>query len=473
MAYLENFHRNSETDTTIKSGKPYDAVDTEVLQKARTLQETLMPLQADVISSLARSSASIYLPINTDPGLCRSHSQHTLHSVLNSEMWALRMLDAASKVPSGLLDGFIQDLGNFDQCIRVEETKQKFKGQYCVVKARALLSDSMESYFRNTVLYDYSGGSVTFSLCVPSTCDSQDIIVHLDRSIKDAGLNVSTDKFIVFCSTNEPRPFKAEDWFTVATFSTIIALVILSTWYESKTSEKKSELLHSFSMISNWQKLKDTTVSSSDVSCLNGLRIILTFFVVIIHRYFYYQVLNFTSYLEMKNDPWMRYLLWSLTLSAEILIMISGIIRAYIFLQNHRRKKFTNIFKQYIKHYFRVTPSMAVIVLFLSTLQIHLSEGPFWDRYIGTSKFVCSNLWWANLLHISSCYGTPILCQVETWLLAVDFQLFMLSPLLLLPLLHHPKLGVVLLAVVYVLSSVFRTADTSFNQIHPDISLDK
>ncbi|KAG8325620.1 hypothetical protein J6590_062558 [Homalodisca vitripennis] len=245
-----------------EAGRPYDAVDSEVIQKARDFQEAIMPLPGYVINFMMKTTASLYLPIKADLGLCRSHSQYTLHSVLKSEMWALRMIDASSKVPTGLLEGCIQDLGNYDQCLRVEEPEQRFTGQHCLVDARGLLPDRLETYFKDMLggtarqvccvereqdwpqvtalrhtsssasnpvtqqialpetprsawFEDYPWGYITFSLCVPSSCDSKDIITHLNNVLGATGLNMSMAKFDVFCSSDGPRSFRTKDWVAV------------------------------------------------------------------------------------------------------------------------------------------------------------------------------------------------------------------------------------------------------------------
>lgn len=49
------------------------------------------------------------------------------------------MIDASTKIPSGFLSGNIVDLGNFDECISIEEKisvdekNETMLGQYCQV----------------------------------------------------------------------------------------------------------------------------------------------------------------------------------------------------------------------------------------------------------------------------------------------------------------------------------------------------
>lgn len=53
------------------------------------------------------------------------------------------MLDASSKIGSGLMDGNIQDLGSYDQCVSVEAPSGLFQGQHCVVETRGLLPETL------------------------------------------------------------------------------------------------------------------------------------------------------------------------------------------------------------------------------------------------------------------------------------------------------------------------------------------
>ncbi|KAG8325622.1 hypothetical protein J6590_062560 [Homalodisca vitripennis] len=241
----------------------------------------------------------------------------------------------------------------------------------------------------------------------------------------------------------------------------------------SRPRPSSEKLLSSFSVISNWRKLKDMRVSSSDISCINGLRVVLAFLVMITHRVITYRLLptfNYTTNLEIRNNPWMA-LLWSSNLATEIFFLIAGIVRAHSFLQKRRSGKQLSIIKQYIQRYFRLTPSMAAMILLSSTLLIHLSNGPVWQKYMGVFELLCNCLWWSNLLHISNCLGISLQCRPETWFLAADFQLFVMSPLLLLPLFYQPKRGLLLLTGVFLLSTAIKTADSFFKLLHPELGL--
>lgn len=42
------------------------------------------------------------------------------------------MFDANAKLPSGLLNGNVNQLGDFDQCLSVQQPHGSVKGQYCL-----------------------------------------------------------------------------------------------------------------------------------------------------------------------------------------------------------------------------------------------------------------------------------------------------------------------------------------------------
>ncbi|KYB28128.1 hypothetical protein TcasGA2_TC034672 [Tribolium castaneum] len=53
---------------------------------------------------------------------------------LNESSWALQMLDATSKIPSGILSLNFGEMGDFDQCINVKTTTNTgiILGKYCL-----------------------------------------------------------------------------------------------------------------------------------------------------------------------------------------------------------------------------------------------------------------------------------------------------------------------------------------------------
>lgn len=70
---------------------------------------------------------------------CQKHGEIFLRQLRGQRIWALQMMDATAKIPSGLLRGNTNQLGDFDLCtkisqkIKISESKTiKMKGKYCL-----------------------------------------------------------------------------------------------------------------------------------------------------------------------------------------------------------------------------------------------------------------------------------------------------------------------------------------------------
>lgn len=52
------------------------------------------------------------------------------------------MFDASAKLPaSGLLEGTVTDLGQYDECLSIEIPPSNYTGQYCTLRIQPALPD--------------------------------------------------------------------------------------------------------------------------------------------------------------------------------------------------------------------------------------------------------------------------------------------------------------------------------------------
>lgn len=56
------------------------------------------------------------------------------------------MFDANAKFPSGVLNGNINQFGDFDQCMGVASRNSSFKGQYCLVTIQPMSMPENEKH---------------------------------------------------------------------------------------------------------------------------------------------------------------------------------------------------------------------------------------------------------------------------------------------------------------------------------------
>lgn len=110
----------------------------------------------------------------------------------------------------------------------------------------------------------------------------------------------------------------------------------------------------------------------------------------------------------------------------------------------------------YIHRYLRLTPFLAISILFSVSLMRYFGNGPLWPNTITLLSKQCERNWWAALLYIQNYYN-PIdvvsfillfrilfahfscnvcvflsnfsKCLAHSWYLSVDMQLFVFAPL--------------------------------------------
>ena len=108
------------------------------------------------------------------------------------------VLDANGHWPSGMMSGTLTSLGDYDQCLDVDNQEEhRIVGQYCLMKVGPELPPKKPvitfkdrfinvsgTHFQNTwieshvikSLYNFYYFSMTNGICVPSTCTREDLV---------------------------------------------------------------------------------------------------------------------------------------------------------------------------------------------------------------------------------------------------------------------------------------------------------
>ncbi|XP_059171001.1 nose resistant to fluoxetine protein 6-like [Physella acuta] len=220
-----------------------------------------------------------------------------------------------------------------------------------------------------------------------------------------------------------------------------------------------TDLLLSFSFRKNTRHiLADGSVDT--LYCLNGIRVLSIAWIVLGNVYgTIFQnpdiVDNHVSAIKLTQTWWMQ-LVINTTLAADSFFVLSGTLGAYNFLKiktkagKNKEKDWRKVMS--IKEYFfmivhrlvRILPCYAVLLMLGTNMMPYLGEGPRWSTEIKNVQ-VCKKNWWSNVLFISNFYQPDDMCLPHTYYLANDFQFFLLSPLVLIPLLIYPKIGLSLI----------------------------
>ncbi|KAK5643896.1 hypothetical protein RI129_007741 [Pyrocoelia pectoralis] len=363
---------------------------------------------------------------------CRSHLKNYKNGIKSHERWALKMLDATSKLPSGIAFGNTVDLGSFDECVNVfrqVNSSDTINGKYCLGKANVELN---ELSFQNESL------QLGLASCLPRTCSLQEMsIVH-----SYFGINVSYSDDLCQTGIDSPK-FGVREYCGISFFAILGLLLFLSTFYDIYIQAAKLQptrpILLAFSIIRNGKKLMVT--DRKEVTCINGIRVISAIWIILYHKYLAYQRLP--EWNNFKKDIWYHnfgnMIVLNSPLGVDTFFLLSGVVLSYTYLVGVERKKPFNIFKFYLHRYLRLTPVLFVIIIFVVTLLNHVSYGPLWNRFINM-KIInpCEKVWWKSLLYVQN-YQGQVICLLHTWYLSVDWQLYIISPVFLLLLSNSPK----------------------------------
>jgi hypothetical protein len=161
--------------------------------------------------------------------LCRKQSEKYVTDLKRFKLWALKMYDSSSKLPSGVLNGNVNQLGDFDLCLQARQEAQNINGQYCLTSIQVesgrsspyilALHRLAQSHFHFKSELDDPGhrvpkfSSINWALCVPNGCTPTDIELGLrqgvSKIVKNTDLKVKIHVDPSMCQSAEKRKVPA------------------------------------------------------------------------------------------------------------------------------------------------------------------------------------------------------------------------------------------------------------------------
>ncbi|KAG5670728.1 hypothetical protein PVAND_000972 [Polypedilum vanderplanki] len=377
--------------------------------------------------------------------LCDIQLDYFRTSLLNQprERWAMEMFDYWAKIQSGLSAGQSQNFGHFDECIDFTHTSSSssvgtIQGQHCMIFHTATEEQNKTNWNPN---FDWreigkivrnKQMKLATGICVPASCNTKKVIDFANNFLSSADL-IATD---ATCKTNDQLPFDWLDIFTIVFFSIIIFIIAASTVYEiymNKKDQQPHKLLIAFSLWTNTSKFFDMTrsKSKSSINCMNGIRAISTLWIILGHRkifHTFFPLTNTNAFIAWHDN--IRSVIYQPHSPAvDSFFVMGGLLVTWTFLGDLEKKK-VSLWRMFLRRYMRYTPVLGILVLFTASLYRHLTFGPSEDPSGNISN--CEGNWFWPFTHIQN-YVVWNICLAHSWYLSVDFQLFILSPLLIYP----------------------------------------
>ncbi|GJQ77358.1 hypothetical protein Trydic_g20767 [Trypoxylus dichotomus] len=282
------------------------------------------------------------------------------------------------------------------------------------------------------------------SVCIPDACAPSEMLESL--FLNYLPLIQAVDS-IAACETVNDRPEMTDaDLAFIIFISIIAALVVICTAYDEIIRDKRKPphpVYVSFSITRNFQKITKSSTGQDRISCLDGLRVFSILWVIMGHRYSILEILPFVNkdYAEIWQRKLYTQYIQGAPTAVDTFLFLTGLLMAMSFLKvyNKPKTKF-NIIIYYIHRYLRLTPALAVVYFLHVSVFLHFGDGPLWKYVTERTRENCLNRWASFFFYYQNYLDYNNMCLLHTWYLSMDMQIFILSPLVLIPLTRRRKL---------------------------------
>lgn len=474
VANLTEFKKLTDKETEEK----YEIQEKEYM---RAISDRFMVFSRPFDASISPTASST----------CRRHTRAFLEGLQNFDLWAMKMHDSTGKLTSGILNGNINQYGDFDQCLGVKSSdaeSDSVQGQYCLAYAQPVWSHKSKklkeffelvqshSPFRNE--FNDPGHRVpryniiNWGICVPSSCKPQDV----EYAVKEFLTNMTISTGVSFkvrvepqhCQIKQNLPWDQGTKLAVQFFLCMISIVILSTVYELRTDEgKQNQWLTAFSLHKNGKSLFSTRASSDDIEAVHGIRFLNAIMLLLSHKsmaVFFNAFNNRTEMAESLGKPW-TVIGRAASLYTDPFLMFSGMLTAYSLFGRLLKGQPARLKNEYIGRLMRIVPPLAALIVFCTFILPMWGSGPQWNLVVGHHSNICKKNWWRNLLFIHNYFGFGEMCLTHTHHLGIDTELFVVAPLMIFSIWKWPRGGVIGLISLGVIGTAARYYTTVVNEL--------
>ncbi|XP_059485096.1 nose resistant to fluoxetine protein 6-like isoform X2 [Neocloeon triangulifer] len=379
----------------------------------------------------------------------------------------LIVLDANAKIPSGILEGNVDLLGDYEQCLSVvshsEKKETKIRGKYCLPEIEFSVNENSSQIFpqllklaqvnrlvtgnlTDPTFYNVANNVFLVGMCLPDACNEVDAVDMLKEKV--AGLIADTpfDADIIirdgFCRTNDTIEFSTEAIFAIflLVFPLILSLICWLREARWKPQENNSFLL-ALSLGRNWKLLWSRPTESDQLGCVNGIRAVFIFLLFFLHKTAGFTSIPATNKLELfavMNQKWTLVvkMFWNYV---DGFIFLSAVTTAYYAARVLQNGKQLNILEMYIKRYIRFAVLLVVIAFSYTHLAPYICSGPLWMRYLEFTVNNCRGKIWTLATFTSSFNGFPNNCYDTSNHLTTDLLLYTLAPFIVIGLWQYPS----------------------------------
>ncbi|XP_013108228.1 nose resistant to fluoxetine protein 6 [Stomoxys calcitrans] len=243
-----------------------------------------------------------------------------------------------------------------------------------------------------------------------------------------------------------------------------------------------SELLLSFSAITNFNAICDRNVGSDTIPSIHGLRAFSMAWVILGHTCIV--IFKYSDNLELRKDVEKNFFFQAITngpFSVDTFFFISGVLVSYLYFRTNAKGNLNKLIKgsneltRCTAHFFgmvmyRFMRLTAPYMFVLGVVQVSMKYLAAYSIFDPPTMdhITCPDYWWRNALYINTLFPVEQMCMLWSWYLANDTQFYIIGALILIVGVRHFKLSAITTGVFLVLSWV-TTAVIAFSNNHrPD-----
>ncbi|XP_044735492.1 nose resistant to fluoxetine protein 6-like [Chrysoperla carnea] len=432
---------------------------------------------------------------------CRQDTKTYLTDLNDLKLWAVKMFDATGKFSSGFLNGNVHVSGDIDLCHSIVHRRPTsngaIKGKFCQANIFAEISSTnhyeisqimnlvhshraIVSTYEDDIQFFPTFSKMSWTFCIPSSCTHNDLEIFLNELIKpynhtsglEVKIKVDSDGCVVYSKTLDL--FTLQSYVILGIIFIALTLCILGGVYDYmynyeacniKEQSLPIQILYAFSLRRNWQLLTKLSDSEEDdITCVHGIRSIFSLSIYLLHRSIFGLFKPFTNRTDlvqmMEGAPSMVFrAFWN---HVDTFVILSGLLTAYYATKKLQEGGRLNIKSMYIKRYLKFAPIFLIVVSTIHFMTI-LRSGGSTMRVVKHFVRSCETGFWKSLLFISNIDGINDMCYPPAHQLLTDFQLYLVSPFIILYLWKHSQHATRILTGIILALSIFKAVTMYFN----------
>ncbi|KRZ19345.1 Nose resistant to fluoxetine protein 6, partial [Trichinella zimbabwensis] len=392
-----------------------------------------------------------------------------------SNFWVIKVVDSIGKPPAGIFQGNLLFLGSYEECLDIsvsrsqnqnsgEAKEETFQGKHCSIMIH------LPRFHMNTIKQ--------FPFAYSIRCEEPQALEDDAGSIVMVVIGCALAFLVIVGSAMDFwYQYKSDTSKKIVKNShssknnlNIVEFDMVNQDGASHHANAKCVIL-SFSIPRNLSELQ--LINPDHIQCIDGIRVLSMCYAI-----FGFSVLfamnNIDNALQAMDmiSKFYAQIINSAALAADSFFVLSGFLVCYLFLN---RAQFHNALDPmhwvlfYIRRAIRLVPVYVVLLGFVALLFKHVGDGPLWTGSIPSfsSQLGCESSWWTNLLFINNFFGQENPCMGWTWFLAVEVQLYILSPLLLLLYHYSPRVALTATSLLMISFAVLHAVIVVVNDYPP------